>query len=70
MITNLLKRYGHVNWALADQAVVSGTNFLTGILLARHLGMVEYGVYTLAWMVGQFINGRKVRRLVKFYSNK
>ena len=30
----LLARYSYINWALADQAMVSGVNFLTGILLA------------------------------------
>ena len=30
----LWARYSHVNWALADQTMVSGVNFLTGILLA------------------------------------
>ena len=30
----LLARYSHITWALADQAMVSGINFLTGILLA------------------------------------
>ena len=33
-----------INWALADQAMLSGINFLTGILLARYLGITEFGV--------------------------
>src|SRR3989339_1774999 len=45
-----ISRYRHMNWALADQAMVSGVNFLTGILLARYLGLEEYGRFTLAWM--------------------
>jgi O-antigen/teichoic acid export membrane protein len=48
--TALMRRYSHINWALADQAMVSGVNFLTGILLARYLGVEEYGRFTLAWM--------------------
>ncbi len=52
----LLARYGHVNWALADQALVSGVNFLTGILLARFLGLEDFGRFTLAWMAVQFLN--------------
>jgi hypothetical protein len=39
----LLKRYRHVNWALADQAMLSGVNFLTVVLLARALGIEEFG---------------------------
>lgn len=52
----LLARYGFVNWALADQALVSGVNFLTGILLARFLGLDGFGRFTLAWMAVQFVN--------------
>lgn len=56
MIRELLNRYSHINWALADQALVSGVNFLTGLLLARVLGLESFGVYTLLWMVVQFVN--------------
>ncbi len=50
-VARFAHRYGHVNWALADQAVVSGANVLTGILLARFLGVAGFGVYSLAWAV-------------------
>ena len=36
---------------LLDQAVVSGGNFLLGILLTRFLGLEQYGIYALLWMV-------------------
>lgn len=52
----LFSRYSHVNWALADQAMVSGVNFATNILLARFLGLEEFGRFTLAWMVVLFVN--------------
>jgi len=52
----LLRRYSHVNWALADQAMVSGVNFLTGILLARYLGIEEFGRFTLIWLTVLFVN--------------
>jgi O-antigen/teichoic acid export membrane protein len=39
------------NLALFDQALVSGVNFLTGVLLARALGAEEFGRFTLAWTV-------------------
>ena len=51
----LIRRYSHVNWALADQAVVSSANFLTGILVARFAGIEEYGVYVLAWVVLEIV---------------
>lgn len=53
-LNNLLAKYGHLNWALLDQALVSGANFLTGVLLVRLLGVDQYGVFVLLWMVVQF----------------
>lgn len=52
---NFARRYSHINWALADQTMVSGSNFVTGILLARMLGIAEFGRFTLAWMVVLFV---------------
>jgi O-antigen/teichoic acid export membrane protein len=46
----------HVNWALCDQGMVSAVNFLTGILLARYLGIAEFGVFTLAWLAVEFVS--------------
>jgi len=48
-------RYSHVNWALGDQALVSGASFVTGILLARYMGIEEFGRFTLAWLVLEFV---------------
>jgi O-antigen/teichoic acid export membrane protein len=47
---------GREAWALGDQAVVSGTNFLTNVMLARFLGLHEFGVFALAWMAVLFVN--------------
>lgn len=35
-------------WSFADQALVSGNNFLIGILLARTLGVDNFGSYVIA----------------------
>lgn len=51
-----LKKYEHINWALADQALVSGFNFLTGILLARLLGLAAYGQYVLVYAALLYLN--------------
>ncbi len=64
LAARLLARYSHVNWALADQTMVSGVNFLTGILLARYLGLEEFGRFTLAWMVVLFVNSIKQAMIV------
>ncbi|MCH7806642.1 MAG: hypothetical protein IH995_05810 [Proteobacteria bacterium] len=55
-LSDLIKRYRDLNWALADQSMVSGVNFITGILLARYLGIEEFGRFTLAWMAVLFVN--------------
>lgn len=47
---------GREVWALADQAVVSATNFLTNVMLARFMGLREFGVFVLAWMSVIFVN--------------
>jgi O-antigen/teichoic acid export membrane protein len=47
---------GRETWALTDQAVVSATNFLTNVMLARFLGLRGYGVFALAWMSVLFVN--------------
>src|ERR1700677_2281945 len=44
-------------WALADQVIVSGSNFLSNILLARILGIEEFGRYVLAWTIVLFVQG-------------
>ncbi len=49
-------KHHHANWAMMDQAIVSGSNFLMGILLARILGIAEFGVYSLAMLVVLFAN--------------
>lgn len=55
-LARLLTKYSHVNWALADQAMVSAANFATGIILARFLGLEEFGRFTLVWMLVLFVN--------------
>lgn len=51
----LIRRTNDVNWALADQAVVSGSNFITGIITARTLGVEDFGQFSLAWLVVLFV---------------
>lgn len=51
----LLQSAKRVRWALADQIVISGSNFLSNILLARILGIEEFGRYVLAWTIVLFV---------------
>jgi O-antigen/teichoic acid export membrane protein len=54
---NLLRKYlGREIWALTDQAIVSATNFLTNVMLARFMGLREFGIFVLAWMAVLFVN--------------
>jgi O-antigen/teichoic acid export membrane protein len=57
--THLVALWVHrlqVPLVLADQGFISGVNFLSNILLARFLGIEEFGRFTLAWMVVLFAN--------------
>jgi O-antigen/teichoic acid export membrane protein len=47
---------GREIWALTDQSIVSATNFLTNVMLARFMGLREFGVFALAWMAVLFVN--------------
>jgi O-antigen/teichoic acid export membrane protein len=43
--------------AIADQAIVSGVNFITAVILARYLSPTSYGHYVLLFAVLLFVNG-------------
>jgi O-antigen/teichoic acid export membrane protein len=51
-----MKRHQHINWTLADQAVVSGSNFIAGILLARFLGPESFGMFVLLQSIVFYFN--------------
>ena len=55
---------GREIWALTDQSVVSATNFLTNVMLARFMGMREFGVFALAWMSVLFVNSLQAALIV------
>jgi len=43
-------RFNTFGWAFTDQALVSGMNLLTGLLLARFLGPAQFGLFSMAWV--------------------
>jgi O-antigen/teichoic acid export membrane protein len=51
-----MRRYSHINWALCDQVLVSGCNFLTTVLFARILGVDEFGRFALLWLAMMIVN--------------
>jgi len=48
--------HNRISIALLDQGLVSGCNFISGVLLARSLGVEKYGVFSLAWMAILFFS--------------
>ncbi len=65
MQNGLMQRFaGREAWALTDQAVVSGTNFLTNVMLARFMGLREFGIFALAWMSVLFVNSLQTALIV------
>jgi O-antigen/teichoic acid export membrane protein len=48
-----LLQFGRTRRSLTilDQALVSGSNFITGIILVRGLGLVEFGRFTIAYAI-------------------
>ncbi len=55
-IKNILVQHQNKLVTLSDQGLVSGINFLVGILLARWIGLENYGFYALIWMVVLFVS--------------
>ena len=51
-----LHRSSQVKWVLADQVLVSGMNFLTGVLLARFLGVDNYGQFVVLYAILLYVN--------------
>jgi O-antigen/teichoic acid export membrane protein len=51
-LASMLRRLG---WGVADQALSSLTNFLVGAYVARTLGTVEFGAYSLAYVTYSFL---------------
>ncbi|MEO0470245.1 MAG: hypothetical protein AAF206_11530 [Bacteroidota bacterium] len=50
---------------LADQMLVSGSNFLIGVLITRWLGLETYGIFALGWMILLFASGVQLAFVIK-----
>lgn len=59
-----LQTHRHAHWALADQVLVSGANFLTGIILARSLGPAIFGVFVVLQSVMLYVNAFQVSLII------
>lgn len=49
-LIKLLKKDKNKVLVLLDQIIVSGGNFVLGLVLIRTLGLADYGLYALLWM--------------------
>jgi O-antigen/teichoic acid export membrane protein len=47
-----------------DQALVSGSNFVLGILLARYLGVAGYGQFALLWLIVLFFSSLQLAYII------
>ena len=60
----LHRTYRDTNWAMVDQGVVSGVNFLTMVLLARMLGVQQFGEFSIAWLILLFFKSLQAALVV------
>jgi len=60
----LVERF-RIPLVLADQGLVSAVNFVSTILLARFLGIEDFGRFTLAWMVVLFANSLQYAAIIQ-----
>jgi O-antigen/teichoic acid export membrane protein len=64
MTHSFLRRSSNEVWALADQALISGMNFGTTVLLARTLGAEQFGVFTLGWLAVLFVSSLQMSLVI------
>jgi len=63
-LINWLKHHSHLNWTFADQMMVSAVNFFTNILIARFLGLEDFGRFGLLWMLILFLNSLQIAMII------
>jgi O-antigen/teichoic acid export membrane protein len=51
-------------WLVGDQALVSAMNFLTSAVLARMLGVHEFGVFSVFYIILQYLNSIQLALIV------
>src|SRR5690606_29672496 len=56
ILDKLINHHRNAKWAFADQAIVSGNNFLTGILLARFMGPEVFGIFVVMQSILLYAN--------------
>ncbi len=62
--TSLRSRILRNQWLVGDQALVSAMNFLTSAVLARMLGVHEFGVFSVFYIILQYLNSIQLALIV------
>lgn len=63
-LIHITSKSTHQITVLFDQALVSGVNFVMAILLARLLGIENFGLYAFGWMVVLFVGSIQLAFIV------
>lgn len=63
-VAGAMRRERTISWALFDQFVVSGANFVTTVAVARELGVEEFGHFALGWAAVLFVQSLMTAMIV------
>jgi O-antigen/teichoic acid export membrane protein len=63
-LIHITSKNTHQLMVLFDQALVSGVNFVMSILLARLLGIENFGLYAFGWMLVLFVSSIQLAFIV------
>jgi O-antigen/teichoic acid export membrane protein len=63
-LMHIISKNTHQLMVLFDQALVSGVNFVMAILLARLLGIENFGLYAFGWMLVLFVSSIQLAFIV------
>ena len=62
--TDFLRRLVRNQWLVGDQALVSAMNFLTSAILARMLGVHDFGIFSVFYILLQYLNSIQLALIV------
>lgn len=60
----LMTKLKSLNYSLLDQAIVSGSNFLSALFVVRLIGIYDFGIFSTYWIFLLFVNTAFVSLIV------
>ncbi|MDN5869438.1 MAG: hypothetical protein L0H73_01760 [Nitrococcus sp.] len=54
-----------ITWTVADQAVVSAANLLTGLFVARYAGISAFGTFSMYWLAVLFVQSLQIAMILR-----